>query len=269
MHKKIKCEPYLKWVGSKKKIIKHLLNRMPDEYNNYIEPFLGSGCLYFAVSPKQAIINDINSDLIDVYRILKEHPTSISEYLQAFPKTKEYYLELRGVSTREINDIYKASRFIYLNRFCFNGIYRTNMKGDFNVPYGSKTGGVVSEDKLVECSKVLRNSEIYSLDFFDLLNKINKDDFIYLDPPYVTHSNKIFVEYGLNSFIYKDLKRLSEFMNSIDDIGAKCMLSYISCPEIYEILNGKWNTLNVKVRRNISGKLIARNMADELIATNY
>ena len=209
-------KPFLRWAGSKTQLVPKL-SRYYDacDAKRYVEPFVGCGALFFSVKPEAALISDKNEDLVSTYLAIQSHPRAVFNRYSKFELGPEEYYMLRSKYSEIKNPIDKAATFIFLNRFCFNGIYRTNKEGHFNVPYSkSKTGKLPSLDALMAVSKVLKHVEIIGGDFESVLSRrIRKHDFIYLDPPYAVKNRRIFRQYGKDEFGLEDLSRLSQLLN--------------------------------------------------------
>jgi len=182
--RKIVLEPFLKWAGGKRWFIKNHQALLPDNFNNYIEPFLGSGAMFFHLKPAQAILSDSNKDLIDTYRAIQTSPEKIEAALSKHQRNhcKDYYYQVRGSKPRDSYE--KAAKFIYLNRTCWNGLYRVNLKGEFNVPVGTKTSVLLSTDNFVEVAKLLSNVILVHTDFQSSIELAGDGDFVFVDPPY-------------------------------------------------------------------------------------
>lgn len=261
-------KPLLRWAGSKKKLVPILTSYWNEDFQRYVEPFVGSACLFFAIAPKKSILGDLNSDLISTYKTLRSYPAELYSVLQLFEINKEQYYKLRSQSPTSMNPLEAAARFIYLNRFCFNGLFRTNLKGEFNVPYGAgKSGKLPTLEQLTQLSKSLKNTSLRSGDFSKTLAGVKSGDFVYLDPPYAIENRRVFNQYGPQNFGLNDLDRLAEELKVIDASGAKFVLSYAYCKEALSSFNG-WSKRKVFVRRNIAGFSASRKSAAEVIVTN-
>jgi DNA adenine methylase len=259
--------PLLRWAGSKRKLIPELLRQVPDQFDRYLEPFCGSACLFFALRPGRAVISDLNQDLIDTYRVLCAHPRKVFSAVSRMPDTEQFYYVLRKRASFELNDIDKAARFIYLNRNCFNGVYRTNRAGQFNVPRGTKVGEIPSGSHFLRCSIALRRAQLVAGDFEELVGNVIRGDFVYLDPPYAKLGSRRSGEYGYASFDTPDLVRLARCLDHIHQEGAVFLLSYALCPEIQEI-SGKWNHKIILVRRHVAGFQDRRAVVSEILISN-
>lgn len=219
--------PFLKWAGSKRAHGIHLVRGLPNKFRRYWEPFLGSGSLFFLLQPTDAVLSDINRELIEVFMAVRDNPRRILGYLETMRAEKAYYYSVRDGQS---NGRYRrAADFIFLNRTCWNGLYRVNSEGRFNVPYGKPgRNWRIDARNLVSCSKELRRSTVVlqSGDFEDALVGVGKGDLVYLDPPYVTrHNNNGFVDYNEKLFSWSDQKRLARVANHLVARGAHVIVS--------------------------------------------
>jgi DNA adenine methylase len=187
--------PLLRWAGSKRKLLPELMRHVPEAFERYVEPFAGSGCLFFSLRPRKAVLGDINSELIETYRTIAKHPKLVARSLHALRGDKRTYYRLRDHYAPE-SPVDRATRFVYLNRHCFNGVYRINRAGRFNVPRGNRTGGIPSEAEFYRCSIALRGTELRAGDYRTCLADIGSGDFVYLDPPYASRRRNTHGEYG-------------------------------------------------------------------------
>lgn len=261
--------PLIRWAGSKKKLLPLLKKNTPKEYNKYIEPFCGSACLYFNLRPEKAVLGDINKELIVSYRTIKKRSKAVSEKLSRAQKSKEEYLYLRELDPETLNEIERSYRFIYLNRFCFNGVYRTNKEGKFNVPMGSKTGNLPSSEKISHCAKALKGARLVHGDFKKTLKFVERDDFVYIDPPYTKEGAKNRGEYGSGSFDYQDIPSLLGYLEKIENKGAYFLLSYSCESSLLDVIPQRWHVLELSVERHIAGFREHRGTAQEVLIANY
>jgi DNA adenine methylase len=259
----------LRWAGSKRKLLPTLMANIPFGYQRYVEPFCGSACLFFAIHPRSAILADINDDLIHCYNILLKHPRLLYQSVNKIPNTNDQYLTYRKKDPSKLTPIERATRFIYLNRYCFNGVYRTNKKGEFNVPRGSRTGRLPSEKLFVRCSYALRNTALSSVDFEQSLEQVKKGDFVYLDPPYATSDKPIIEEYGPNSFQRADIERLINALYRIEKVDATFILSYSDSAELIDRLDPNWHVIKLLVQRHIAGFACHRDSVNEILVSNH
>jgi len=271
---KIECKPFLKWVGGKSQLRLNLLSRLPASFVRYFEPFLGGGALFFALQPSKAYLSDINLDLINTYRAIQNNVSELIEDLKQHRYDKDYYYKIRNIDRTldylEWTDIQKASRLIYLNKSCFNGLYRVNSKGYFNVPMGSYNNPkILDEENLLACSKALKKCNISIHPFLEIEDILDKDDFVYFDPPYAplnTTSN--FTSYTQDGFGSEMQIELRDFCNRLTDRGVKFMLSNSSAPLILELYE-KYHIEFVYASRAINSKGEKRGKIPEVIVRNY
>jgi DNA adenine methylase len=259
----------IRWAGSKRKLLPMLASRLPDRFDRYIEPFAGSACLFFHLKPQKAVLGDINKELIDFYRVLKDSPEIIWSKTKELEISEKEYYRVRDLLPEDLDGPSKAVRFYYLNRLCFNGIYRTNKLGKFNVPYGKDTGHFPDKDILIRYSKILENAELFNGDYSNCISEISYGDFIYLDPPYVTSRNNMQGEYGNGCFSFNDFPKLLSSLYEIDKIGAKFLFSYLEANEVVKVLNKNWRIEKIPVIRNIAGFSSHRAPVIEILVSNY
>jgi len=224
--------PFLKWAGGKRQLLSQIDLYIPKSFNKYIEPFVGGGALFFYLLPKNAILNDINQDLINTYRVIKENVSELITSLKKHKNEEEYFYKIRSVDRnldefKTWSDVEKASRIIYLNRCCYNGLYRVNSKGYFNAPFGKyKNPKICNEENLKLVHKVLKDVKLMNISFELCLNYAKKDDFIYFDPPYVPISESAnFTSYTKSSFKKEDQIKLFNVFKELDQKGCKLLLS--------------------------------------------
>jgi DNA adenine methylase len=261
-------ESPLRWAGSKRQLIPKLLKFWKEPSSRYIEPFCGSARLFFAIEPARAILGDINSELIMTYRSLRADIELVLQCLRRLRKGESSYYKLRRIDPHGLSDAARAARFIYLNRFCFNGIYRTNKRGQFNVPFGPpKASWKFDEATLARAASALRGVHLVSQDFEITLDEAKEGDFAFIDPPYAVSQRRIFREYAENSFTIMDLNRLDECLHSLDRRGVRFVVSYCDSLEARNLLK-RWPKHRVWTRRHIAGFANRRRGAYEILATN-
>lgn len=269
-------KPVLKWVGGKRQLLPEIKKYIPESFNTYIEPFIGGGAVLFEIQPKKAIINDINNELTNVYNVIKTNPTQLIEILKSYKNDEITYYTIRNLDRDntydKINDIDKAARTIYLNRTCFNGLYRVNSKGQNNVPYGKyKNPTICDKDNINNLSIFLNNNsiEIKNTDFINILNLANENDFIYLDPPYDPLTNtSSFVSYNKNGFDKEDQRRLKESCDNLTKRKVKFLLSNSSTEFIKELYKD-YQIIEIDAKRNISATTKGRKNVKEVLIKNY
>ena len=210
-------KPFLRWTGGKNWLIPKLSKIVSKiNYNNYHEPFIGGGSVFFAINPKaKSFLSDINVDLINCYKCVKNSPEKVIKYLSFFKQNKEEYYKIRN---QKFDNIFKeASKFIYLNKTSFNGIYRVNLDGKYNVPYGNKNFNLEKLEKLIySASNQLKNTVIISQDFKKTIDEIKSNDLVFLDPPYtITHNNNGFIKYNEKLFSIDEQHNLSSYIDKV------------------------------------------------------
>jgi DNA adenine methylase len=250
--------------------VKTLAAHAPINYGRYVEPFVGSGALFFHLAPQEAVLSDLNCEVVNLFRQVKYFPRELHEKLVLPPRDKETFLNIRKKFGKEENDIDRAASMLYLNRNCFNGLYRTNKSGKFNVPYASqRRGDYPSVEDLQHCSQLLQRAEIHTGDFFDIVSQVvRKGDFVYLDPPYVKSVGRIFNEYVKGHFNHDDTERLRELLRRIDETGAFFLLSFIE-DEIISSVAEEWRQQRYFVQKNIAGFAADRRKSPELLIKNW
>lgn len=250
----LKMRPILKWAGGKQQLLPHLLSKVPGDYNRYIEPFLGGGALFFALKPLGAIISDSNPELMHLYQTVANNVEGIIEALMELKTDKESYYELRAIDTSSLSDIEKAARTVYLNRICFNGLFRVNKSGKFNVPYGKyKNPRICHVDELRAASEILKRSTLLCADYKDVLAKYAETgDFVYLDPPYLPISKYAdFKRYTKEQFYEEDHIELAEEVKRLHESGCHVLLTNSNHPLVYDLYNG-FKIEVFQTRRNIN-----------------
>lgn len=264
--------PFVKWAGGKRFIIKELISNMPDEFNNYYEPFVGGGALFFASRERHntSYLSDSNFDLVLAYNAIKKNPIELIEMLKSHAKehSDDFYYKIR--SKHELQDpIEVAARFIYLNKTCYNGLYRVNKSGKFNVPIGKYTNpNIIQETNISTCHNVLKTVEIECKDFDQIDAK--KDDFVYFDPPYHPTDDTSFTNYTKINFTESDQVRLRDFAIKLHKRGTKVMLSNSNTTFIRNLYNDKIFKIGiVKAPRFVNCKPNKRNVVEELLITSY
>lgn len=266
--------PIVKWVGGKRQLMFELLKNMPKNYNRYFEPFIGGGALFFELQPYNAYISDMNEELINLYQVVRDNVDELIADLQKHDISKDYFMEIRNIDRTEEyenwSDIQKASRFIYLNRTCFNGMYRVNSKGEFNVPFGHyKNPRILDENNLINCSNLLQRTEIKHADFSEILKKVKKDDFVYFDPPYVPLSEtSSFTSYTKDGFDMDMQFKLRDVCDELDSMGVKFLLSNSDTKLVNELYEN-YNIKKVFASRQINANADGRGKITEVLVRNY
>ncbi|MBE7183109.1 MAG: Dam family site-specific DNA-(adenine-N6)-methyltransferase [Methylobacterium mesophilicum] len=261
----------IKWAGGKRWLISRYRDLLPHSYRRYIEPFFGGGSIFFALKPTTAVISDANTQLIGTYKAIRDTPTELYAKLaeHATKHSTEYYYALRAEIPLEALD--RAARFLYLNRSCFNGLYRVNRQGQFNVPKGDKTAILLPTDNFQSTSRHLANAEILSADFEHVLSRATAGDFVYVDPPYtVKHNNNGFLKYNQHIFSWADQERLADAVRDAVSRGAQVAISNAAHESIHG-LYANFSQINEVERASvIGGSLASRGTTTEyLIQAGY
>jgi DNA adenine methylase len=263
------CPPFLRWAGSKRRLLPVLQKFWLPHHKRYVEPFAGSACLFFALDPPKALLGDVNEELIATFIEVKYRVEPLLRELGSIPQwNKREYLRLRSLDPSDLSKQARAARFIYLNRFCFNGIYRTNLRGQFNVPYSGDGCGAIPDGKVFrKCSNNLRNARFVNGDFEAVLKQAVRGDFVYMDPPYAVRAKRVFRQYDPSAFACADIERLRSWMERLDSDGVDFLISYADSEEANILKAGFWHT-TVNVRRNIAGFASHRAMSGEVLISN-
>jgi DNA adenine methylase len=235
-----------------------------------VEPFAGSAALFYAINPNEAILSDSNQELVRTFEQVRDNAARVYECLSELPLGRESFYRLRALDPHQLRSAERAARFIFLNRFCFNGLYRTNAKGHFNVPYAAtKTGGLPPRSVFLRSAGLLAKANLYCGDFQRVLEvHVRKGDFVYLDPPYAVGNRRIFNQYGPHTFGLHDLERLRLILREIDQRKATFVLTYAWCREATTVF-AEWGQRRVYTQRNIAGFAKHRRTAAELIVSNF
>jgi DNA adenine methylase len=262
-------KPFLRWAGGKNWLIKHLDQLIPrNGFKNYHEPFLGGGSVFLYLSPqRKAYLSDLNEDLISTYLAIKNDPEIIIKKLQTYTNSKDFYYSIREEKFTDQFD--KAAQFIYLNQTSFNGIYRVNLRGEYNVPYGFRKKEFLEPEVLYKVSAALKNAILFSGDFSLVKSNIKKNDFIFLDPPYtVSHNDNGFIKYNQDLFSLDDQIRLSKLIEVIKRKDAYYLLTNAAHTTIVEIFEKGDSFIPIQRASLIGGKNAKRGQTTEYIFTN-
>jgi DNA adenine methylase len=269
-------QPFVKWVGGKRQLIKEISKYIPKGNYKYYEPFVGGGAIFFDLQPKNAVINDYNSELINTYNVIKNNVEELIEYLKTYPNDEEFYYNMRESDRKKEyenwSEIKKASRFIYLNKTCYNGLYRVNQAGYFNTPFGRyKNPNIVNDVVLKAVSKFLNENNIVikSGDYKEVLKGIKKNSFVYLDPPYdpVSHSSN-FTGYTMGGFGKDQQIELKEVCDELNKKKIKFLLSNSNTEFIRNLYNN-YNIEIVNANRSINSIASKRGEVEEVLVRNY
>lgn len=262
--------PLLRWAGSKKRQFVSFQAFFPSSYNKYVEPFAGSAAFFFCLRPKVARLNDLNRNVVDFYRNCRRSPSEFYDTFASIPRSERRYYTLRDEFNASPRSKNRSILFYYLNRNCFNGIHRTNRSGEFNVPFSSsRVSPYIGKKTFVESVGLLSRAKITNSDFEKFCtNNVERDDFVYLDPPYFKLGQRIFNEYNAFPFADEDFDRLKRTLKMIDKRGAKFLLTFASS-ELTMALAKSWKSTSLSVTRSVAGDPAKRGKQVELLIYNY
>ena len=277
--KPIDAKPIVKWAGGKSRLLGELLARVPRDIGTYAEPFAGGAALFFALASersrgmrkfKRAVLADRNEELVALYTAIRDDVSAVIEALGAYRHDRDLFYTVRAQSTQGMSDVERAARFMFLNRTCFNGLWRVNSGGKFNVPFGKyKNPRILDEDGLRAASRALAGVDVVSRDFAEVTGTLGKKDFVYLDPPYVPLSRTAsFTAYAKDGFTPHDQARLADELHALKRRGARAMLSNADTPTTRDLYEG--HALHVvRAPRSISCDGATRGDAGELGVTTW
>ena len=276
-----KYQPFIKCVGGKRGLLKQLLEKFPEQFENYHEPFLGGGAVFFelysngSLDNKKVFLSDINSELVNTYNVVKNNPYKLIDNLEDFKEkhNKEFYYKIRELdrkpSYKKLSDVQRATRFIYLNKTCFNGLYRVNLKGQNNTPIGNyKNPNIADRDTILSAHKALQNATIANKSFTEVIKNANKNDLVYFDPPYYPlTATSSFTAYDKNGFLDDEQKELFSIFEKLDN--KKCFVLHSnSDTEFIKDLYSKYNIGFVQANRFINSKSSGRGKISEVLVRN-
>lgn len=259
--------PLFRWPGGKRWLVPRLIGLAPQTYKRYFEPFFGAGALFFALRPEDAVISDTNADLMQCYETIRDYPDEVSQALARMPRDAASYYRVR--SQESTNQIESTARFIYLTTLAFNGIYRVNRAGRFNVPFGGREyGNLADRGRLSVYSDALQRADIRSVDFEEVVEDARIDDLVYFDPPYtVAHSNNGFVKYNRHLFSWNDQIRLAKSAKRLDRRGVRVIVSNAHHESIRDLYTG-FRLLTITRHSVMAADSTYRNRIEEYVITN-
>lgn len=269
--------PVVKWVGGKRQLLPQILPLIPKRMSAYCEPFLGGGAVLFALQPRRALVNDLNQDLITVYRVIKEDADALIEHLSRHENTPEYFYRIRDLDRDKeayaaLSDVEKASRLLYLNKTCYNGLFRVNASGAFNSPYGHyRRPNIVNEQTIRGVSRYFNSCDItfFSEDFAAVLDRVPRGGFVYLDPPYDPVSDTAsFTGYNRGGFGREEQVRLKACCDALTARGVRFLLSNSATPFIRELYSS-YHVSIVQARRAVNSVASRRGAIEEVLVRNY
>jgi DNA adenine methylase len=259
--------PVLKWAGGKTQLLPQIQAAMPTRFNKYIEPFIGGGAVFFHLRPQRSIIGDINPELINLYRSLSQSPTAVYDELAKLPISSDDFYRIRLIKWQELNPFQAAARTLYLNRLCFNGLYRVNKRGEFNVPYGNHRNPTIHTlSALVAAGQALSQAQIQQQDYLSLLKMFAEPgDFVFLDPPYVPISQySDFKRYHAEQFSDTDHQALAAEVSRLVNLGCFVLLTNSNHPSVHTLYRD-FRIQTLKTRRSINSRGDRRQGEDLLI----
>lgn len=280
-NKNLLLKPFLKWAGGKRQLLSEIRKYYPKKYKTYYEPFVGAGAVFMDLQPNELVINDYNGELINAYEVIKNDVEALIEKLKIHDEnnTKEYFYELReldrGLHFENMTNVERAARLIYLNKTCFNGLFRVNSNGQFNVPYGNYKNPNIVNELTLRANNVFFNKtniRIVNGDFEVICRDAVKGDFFYFDPPYadVNDDKASFVGYTLNGFNVLEQERLRDLFVELDKKGCFVMLSNSSVPIIHELYKDyEDTTVILNANRSINSNASGRGKVEEVLVMNY
>ena len=264
----VRAKPFLKWAGGKTQLLEPILARFPQTYRRYHEPFLGGGAVFYALKPPRGILSDINQDLIHTYQALRDNVDAVIEALRTHHASEEHFYRVRAQNSDSLNEIQCAARTIFLNRTCFNGLYRVNRKGQFNVPYGRYDNPTIcNENNLRAVSQALQGADIKVASAFHVGRRARRDDMVYFDPPYDPVSpSASFTSYSKFAFGRDEQARLAALFARLANRGVHVMLSNSDTRFIRDLYKG-FRITRVHARRAINSRADRRGTVAEVIIT--
>ncbi len=269
--------PVVKWVGGKRQLLPEIEKHIPSYYSTYYEPFVGGGAVLFHLQPRKAVINDINEELMNLYQVIKDNVDELIEDLKRHKNEEEYYYKIRELDRdikkyKSLSPVERASRIHYLNKTCYNGLFRVNSQGQFNSPFGRyKNPNIVNEETLRAVSKYFNSADITfkCCDFEEAVKGAEKDSFVYFDPPYDPISDtSSFTGYDKGGFDREEQKRLKRLCDKLNEEGIKFLLSNSKTEFILELYKG-YRIKIVQANRVINSKGNKRGAVDEVLVMNY
>jgi DNA adenine methylase len=271
-------QPFLKWAGGKRQLVPEIRKYVPHKFKLYFEPFVGAGAVLFDLQPQAALINDANEELVNCYRVIKKDPEGLIAHARQHRNTKEYFYSLRSLDRepgfKSLSALERASRIIFLNKTCYNGLFRVNSQGQFNVPFGKYTNPVIVDEIVIRAVSRFFNEarvEVSNEDFEVALSGAGRGDFVYLDPPYDPLSDtSSFTGYNLNSFGRNEQQRLQRVCDDLTRRGCKVLLSNSATEFIRDLYSDttRYTIVEVEANRNINSVGTSRGKISELLIFN-
>jgi len=262
------AKPFLKWAGGKTQLLPEIYKLFPKSFNRYHEPFVGGGAVFFGLGPSGCTLSDVNGDLINTYRIIRDDVGGLIELLKEHRAEEEYYYRVRSLKVANLNDTEAAARIIYLNRTCFNGLYRVNRRGEFNVPFGKYVNPrICNAENLYKVSARLKKVKLRHESVFDIARRVRRNDLVYFDPPYDPLSKtSSFTSYAKGGFGDEEQIRLAKLVRRLADRGVNVVLSNSDTPFIRELYKD-FKIKGVYARRAINSRANRRGPVGEVLVT--
>ena len=273
------AQPFLKWAGGKRQLIPTIKKYIPRKYTQYYEPFVGAGAVLFSLQPARSVINDTNPELINCYEVIRDHSDDLLTLCRQHEKSnsKEYYYKLRGQDRqddfKELSSVERAARIIYLNKTCFNGLFRVNSQGQFNVPYGDYTNPTIADSSVIKAVSAFLNNRSVKIcrgDFSDVVATARKGAFVYFDPPYHPISDtSSFTGYSMDGFGGREQERLKLLCDNLSDRGCNVLVSNSNASLIRQLYSdARYEVVEVKASRAINSVGSKRGKVGELLIFN-
>lgn len=265
-----KASPFLKWAGGKGRLLGQYQPLFPQSYERYFEPFVGAGAVFFHLAPSEAHLSDVNPELVNAYQVIRDQVAELIETLANYPHDRDFYYALRAQDPATLTPVERAARIIYMNKTCFNGLYRVNRRGQFNVPFGDyKNPRILDEAGLRAAHAALQGVSVTHQGFDAVLAEAKSGDFVYFDPPYHPLSpTASFTSYAADDFGPEDQIRLAAVFRRLDAKGVKLMLSNSETPFIRDLYEG-FHVEQVWAPRAINRDAAKRQAVAEVVVTNY
>ncbi len=260
---------FVKWAGGKSQLLGEIHKQLPNKFNRYVEPFVGGGAVFFSLNPEEAVLADSNGELINAYRVVRDNVEGLIIALSGHVNEEKYFYNIRATSPTTLNDIDRASRFIYLNRCCYNGLYRVNKKNEFNAPFGKyKNPTICAKGVLRNASKALQGVTLQGTYFQTTLDAACEGSLAYLDPPYLPIKENSFTAYSKKGFTLEDHENLADCFDDLTKRGSKCILSN-SDTEWSRNRYQDYKIIEVLARRSVNSNGKKRGKVSELLIRNY
>jgi DNA adenine methylase len=262
--------PIIKWAGGKSSLLAQFKPFFPSTYNRYLEPFIGGGAVFFYLQPPQSYLLDLNPHLIELYQVVQNSVDQLIDALSQHWYDKEHFYRVRAQDTALMTPVERAARFIFLNKTCYNGLYRENNKGAFNVPFGKHINPAICDENALRAANIrLQSARFEVADFECILDVAENGDLVYFDPPYVPLSTtSSFTTYTKNGFTVEDQRRLADTYRKLDERGCLLLLSNSNAPLVYELYKN-YTVHEISARRAINSKAHGRGVIKELLIMNY